>query len=119
MKKIISVTMNTEHDAQFVSLDPARTYSLLHSTRIAEVEDAGKPTEREKPIGRDNGFMWRLNTYWRFMGRDGGTYIQCESVTLSRDIPFALGWLVGGFVTSIPRESLTFTMVRTRAELLR
>jgi hypothetical protein len=49
--------------------------------------------------------------------RDGGVYIQCESVSLTRGIPFGLGWVVGPFVTSIPRESLTFTLERTRQQL--
>ena len=78
---------------------------------------ANEPGEREKPVGRDGGYLWRLNTYWRFLERDGGTYIQCESVTLTRDVPFGFGWLIGPFVNSIPRESLTFTMERTRAAL--
>lgn len=119
MKKVIAVTLNTEHDARFSRLGPDRAQSRIHSTRIAEVADAGTPAEREKPPGRDTGFMWRLNTYWRFLERDDGTYIQCESITLSRDIPFGLGWIVGPFVTEIPRESLKFTMERTRQELLK
>ena len=50
----------------------------------------------------------------------GGTYVQCESVSLSRAIPTGLGWLVGPFVTSIPRESLEFTLgsMRKRTALM-
>ena len=116
-KKVLEVTVNSEHEAQFTSPSPDRAYSRIRSTRIAEVDEAGKPGEREKPVGRDGGYLWRLNTYWRFLERDGGTYIQCESVTLTRDVPFGFGWLIGPFVNSIPRESLTFTMERTRAAL--
>ena len=115
-KKVISVTLNSEHDAEFVRVAD-RVYSRIRSTRIAEVADAGTPSEHEKPVGQDGGFLWRLNTYWRFLERGGGTYIQCESITLTRDIPFGFGWLVKPFVTSIPRESLTFTMERTRQAL--
>ncbi len=117
MKQVISVTMNTENEARFFRPAADRAYSQITSTRIAEVEHPGTPREAEKPVGRDSGFMWRLNTYWRFLQRDGGTYIQCESITLSRDIPYGLGWIVGPFVTSIPRESLTFTLARLRSEL--
>jgi hypothetical protein len=117
MKKVISVTMNTEHEALFTRAAPERAHSRVRSTRIAEVVDAGTPGEREEPVGKGHGFMWRLNTYWRFLERDGGTYIQCESLTLSRNIPFALRWLIGPFVTSVPRDSLTFTLDRTRAAL--
>ena len=69
------------------------------------------------PVGRDGGYLWRLNTYWRFLERDGGTYIQCEAISLTRAIPFGLGWLVEPFVTSIPRESLSFTLETTRKVL--
>jgi hypothetical protein len=116
-KKVIAVTVNSEHEAEFSRAGEGRVHSRIRSTRIAEVADAGKPDEHEKPVGRDGGYLWRLNTYWRFLQRDGGTYIQCESITLTRDIPFGFGWLVGPFVTSIPRESLTFTMERTREAL--
>jgi hypothetical protein len=117
MKKVIGATLNTEHEARFVNAAPDRVYSMIHSTRVAEVEDAGTPRERELPPGKGHGFMWRLNTYWRFFERDGGTYIQCESITLSRDVPFGLGWIIKPFVTEIPMESLTFTLQRTRAAL--
>jgi hypothetical protein len=46
--------------------------------------------------------------------RDGGTYVQCESISLTRDIPIGFGWMIRPFVTSIPRESLEFTLTTTR-----
>ena len=119
MKRIISVTLNTEHEARFFRPAPERAYSQIVSTRIVDVDRAGTPQEAEKPVGTGGGFMWRFNTYWRFLERDGGTYIQCESLTLSRDIPFAFRWVVGPFVTSIPRESLTGTLEKVRKELLK
>ena len=119
VKKIIGVTTDTEHEAVFGRPAPARAFSRLHSTRVAEVENAGTPTERQKPVGGGRGFLWRLNTYWRFAERDGGTWVQCESITLTRDIPTGLGWLIGRFVTEIPRESLTFTLATARKALVK
>lgn len=116
-KKIISVVVNTENIAQFARPTTDRASSRIHSTRIAEVENPDTPQEREKPVGRDSGYLWRLNSYWRFLQRDGGTYVQCESISLTRGIPPGFGWLVGPFVTSIPRESLVFTLETTRKEL--
>jgi hypothetical protein len=117
MKKVISVTINSDHEARFTRVDGARAHSRVVSTRVQEVANAGTPQERELPVGNDGGYLWRINSYWRFLERDGGVYVQCESVTLSRDVPFGLGWLIGPFVTSIPRESLTFTLQTTRAAL--
>ncbi len=119
VKKIIGVTTDTEHEAVFGRPSPVRAFSRLRSTRIAEVEDAGTPTERQKPVGGGHGFLWRLNTYWRFAERDGGTWVQCESITLTRDIPTGLGWLIGRFVTEIPKESLTFTLSTARKALVK
>ena len=117
MKKVITVVVNSEHEARFKRPAGDRAEGWIASTRIAEVENAGTASEREKPVGHDGGYLWRLNTYWRLLARDGGLYIQCESVSLTRGIPFGLGWAVGPFVTSIPRESLTFTLETTRKQL--
>jgi hypothetical protein len=45
-------------------------------------------------------------------------YVQCEAISLSRDIPAGLGWLIAPFIESIPRESLEFTLRSTRAAVL-
>lgn len=115
--KIVTVVLNTEYDVHYVRLDSTRAYSRSYSTRVAELESAGQTGEHEKPMGNDSGFLWRLNSYWRFCERDGGVYVQLEAISLTRDIPDGLGWLVRPFVTDLPRESLEFTLNRTREEL--
>jgi hypothetical protein len=119
MKKVITVVVNSEHEARFTRPAPDRAQSRIYSVRIAEVEHPDTAREREKPVGRDGGYLWRLYTYWRFLERDGGTYVQCEAVSLTRGIPRGFGWLIGSFVTSIPRESLAFTLETTRTALAR
>jgi hypothetical protein len=114
MKKVITVVVNSEHDARFTREASNRASSRIYSTRIAEVESPGTPSEREKPVGNDSGYLWRLYSYWRVLERDGGTYVQCESISLTRDIPIGFGWMIRPFVTSIPRESLEFTLTTTR-----
>src|SRR5579859_59281 len=117
--KVITVTLNTEHDVHYFPVDAAHEYSRSASTRIAEVENAGEPNESEKPVGHDGGFLWRIDSWWRWEEQDGGIYVECESVSLTRDIPTGLGWLIRPFVTSIPKESLEDTLGSTRAALLR
>lgn len=119
LEKIITVVLDTEHEAQFFRPSTERAYSRIVSTRIVEVSEPGTAEEQTKPVGQDGGYLWRMNTYWRFLERDGGVYVQCESISLSRGIPLGFGWLVGPFVTSIPRESLAFTMETTREALAR
>lgn len=117
-KKIIAITLDTDHDVHYAQLDADRWFSRSASTRIQEVENAGEPGERLLPVGQDGGFLWRMNSYWRFEERDGGVYVQCESISLTRDIPAGFGWLVGPFVTSIPKESLEETLDQTRAAVV-
>jgi len=117
-KKIITVVLNTQFDVHYGQLDAARAYSWSRSTRIAQVDEAGTPQEHEKPVGDDGGYLWRMDTYWRFVERDGGTYVQCEVVSLTRDIPAGFRWLIGPFVNSIPRESLASLLRATRTALL-
>jgi hypothetical protein len=119
VKKIITVTMDSENDAEFFFPAADRAHSRIRSTRVTEIADAGTPQEKPKPAGEEHGFMWNLNTYWRFLEQDGGTYIQCESLTLSRDVPFALAWIIRPIVTQMPKESLTFTMGKAREALMR
>jgi len=115
--EIVTVVLDTEYDVHYIRLDSTRACSQSYSTRVAELENAGQPGEHQKPVGNDSGFLWRLNSYWRFWERDGGVYVQLEAISLTRDIPEGLGWLVRPFITSIPRESLVFTLNRTREAL--
>jgi hypothetical protein len=117
-KKVVTVTMDTIQDVHYTRLDNTHWYSQSAATRIAEVENADKPNERERPPGHDGGFLWGLNSYWRFAEADGGVYVEVEAISLTRDIPTGLGWLVGPFISSIPRESLERTLGSTRSAVL-
>ena len=116
-KKVITVVVNSDHDARFTRPAANRAYSHIASTRIAEVENPDQSDERELPVGDDGGYLWRLNSHWRFLERDGGTYIQCESMTLTRSPPFVLAFVIKPFIIGIPKESLTFTLEKTRSAL--
>ncbi len=113
-KHILSVTVDTEHEAWYRAISPLRTVSRSRTVHVHEVENPGKEDELLKPEGNDRGFFWRMNTYWKFEEKDGGTYVQCESVTLTRGIPLLLKLVIEPFVTSVPRESLVGVLGNTR-----
>ncbi len=101
---------NTTHHVVYRRLDPTHAASRSVTTRIAEVEDAGQPGEREKPVGHDSGYLWRLNSYWRFGETADGVTVECESISLSRGIPTGVGWIAGPIVEAIARESVEQTL---------
>jgi hypothetical protein len=117
-KKVITVVMDAYYDVHYGPVQDGRSASRSYSTKIQEIEHPGESNEKAQPPDDGNGFMWRLNTYWHFLERDGGVYIQCEAISLSRDIPTGLAWMIGSYVESVPRESLVFTLGRTRERLL-
>ena len=118
-KKVITVVLDTYYDVHYTQLDKTRWQSRSYSTRIQEVDNAGKSNEKVQPAGDDHGFLWRLYSYWRFVERDGGVYVECEAVSLTRDVPTGLGWLIEPIVRQLPRESLVSTLRKTRVALQR
>jgi hypothetical protein len=114
-KQILTVVLNTNYHARYSMLDARRMYVISHSTRIAEVKDPGHPERGEEPVGDDAGFLWRLNSYWRFEQTDSGVYAECEAISLSRDVPPLLGWMIKGFVQKFPKESMQNTLRGTKA----
>ena len=117
-KKFTTAIFNTNYAIHWGEVDPRHVYSHSVSTRIAEVKDSNKPEGEELPVGTGNGYIWRLNSYWRFQESDGGVYIQCEAVSLSRDIPTGLGWLLESMVNGLPKDSLMHLLTRTREIVL-
>jgi hypothetical protein len=117
-KKIVTVVLNTEQDVAYFRDSATREHSRSSAVRVREVANPGTKEEKEKSPEEENGFLWKMETWWRMEERDGGVYVQNEAVTLTRDIPAGLGWLIGPFVTSIPKETLEFTMNATRAAVL-
>ena len=118
-KQIITVVLDTEHDVEYEHIEGKKWRSASRSSRIAEVENAGKPDEKVLPPGTGQGFLWKLNSYWRFQERDGGTWIECRAISLTRDIPTGLGWLIEPVIRNLPRDSLQHTLEATRAALMR
>lgn len=112
-RHVITVVMDTTYDVTFGRIDAQHGYSNSRSTRIAEIDSPGTAREHALNANEEHGFLWRLNTYWSYEERDGGLYMQIESVSLTRSIPRGLGWVVRPFVESVPRESLEFTLRST------
>ena len=94
-RHVITVVMDTTYDITFGRLDEQHGYSLSRSVRISEIGSPGTALERALSPDEEHGFLWRQNTYWSYEERDGGLYMQIESVSLSQYI--ALVALTGSF----------------------
>ena len=99
---IVTVSYDTEHEMTFHRLTPALATARSVATRIEEVG------------GADHGFLWRLNSYWRYEQRDGGVLVELESLTLSRDVPSLLRPIASPLVRRVARESMVRTLEALR-----
>ena len=118
-KSIVTVVLNDYSDVIQTQIGSTRMQSASRSTRIAEVVNPGSPDEHERTDGDDHGYMWRLYSYWRIEEKDGGVYVQNESITLSRTVPPLLAWLVNPLIKSIPRDVLFHTLTNTRNAVMK
>lgn len=116
-KKVITVHYNIDHQVSYRRVGAGRAASRSEATRIAELDNPGTPREREKPVGDDQGFLWRLNSYLRFLQEEGGVAVECESISLSRTIPLPIRWMVEPIINDVPRESLEAALLPLRRTL--
>jgi hypothetical protein len=84
------------------------------STRIAEVKDPKKSHTVELEPGDDSGYLWRLRSYWRVYPSDGGVFVECEAISLSRSVPGFVEKMVTYFTTNFPEDSMKNTLQATR-----
>jgi hypothetical protein len=113
--QFVTVIYDTQHRVSFTRVDAAKAESTSIATRIVEVAE----TAGEWPAARpdDRGFLGRLNTYWRYEAVPGGVLVECESLSLSRSVPFGLGPIAGPFITRVARDSMTRTLETMREVL--
>jgi hypothetical protein len=116
-KKVLTVVLDTDHDVTYRPLDRTRWTCRTCTTRIAEVEDAGTSKEKVLPPDTGYGFLWRLYSYWRFQERDDGVYLECRAISLTREVPLGLGWIIEPIIQKLPKESLVRTLEATRQAL--
>ncbi len=118
-KSLVTVVINANFDVTYQQLGTHRATSRSYSTRLAEVENDGTGDEHELPVDDGHGYLWRLYTYWRFEEKDGGVYLQLESVGLSRGVPAIFSWLVNPLLRSIPRGTVSSLLSATRQAVAR
>jgi hypothetical protein len=114
-KHILTVVLNSTYHIRYEMPDPKHLIVTSRSTHIGEVKDPSKSYTEELRPGEDSGFLWRLNSYWRLEAADGGVYARCEAISLSREVPGALAWMLKGFLENFPKESMVNTLRGTRA----
>jgi hypothetical protein len=111
-KSMMTVVLDSEYQVEYKPLSNGRWAILSRSTRISEIDG-----RNDLPVGTGQGFLWRLNSYWLLEPRQEGLYLECRAVSLSRDIPTGLNWIIKPMVSGVPRDSLQSTLTAARKAL--
>ena len=106
-RTIITVTYDTEHDITFHRWSNHLATSQSVATRIAETG------------GEDRGFLWRLNSYWRYTQTKEGVVVELESLSLSRAVPVLVRPMAAPLIKHVARESMTRTLEALRRHVER
>jgi hypothetical protein len=116
MQKAFEVTaaVETDDEIHIMKLDASRVYSLSVSTRVQEIVDYGRPGEHLLSEDRGPGYVWRTLGVTRLEQRDGGVYVEMETIALSRGIPWEFRWLIKPLTDNLPRRIMLETLKDTR-----
>lgn len=117
-KAFVTVAFDARFDIEYQRLGPQQIVSHARATRLAEVADAGHANEHEIAPDQAHGLLWALNDYWHFEQKDGGVYVQLETVELSRSVPPVVAWLANPLIESVPRGILSGLLASTRKACL-
>jgi len=117
-KTIVTSVFNVNFASTTTNYSAAQTQIRSCSTRVADVEDFGKPEERELSPADSRGYLWQLCTWWRIEEKSGGTYIQVEAIELSRTVPFVFAWIVNPIIRDVPKTFLSHLLAATRKAVI-
>jgi len=111
---VITAVMDSQFVAHDFPVDAKRWYIVADATRVQDVENYGQPDERLLPPDHGKGYVWRLHTMTRYEERNGGVYVEMETIALSREVPTALRWMINPVVARFSRSELTMSLRQTR-----
>ena len=116
-QRLLTIVLDVEYEIEARLSGNDQGYSFSRSMHIWQIDHPGTAQERRRHPGEDDGLLWHLNSYWSFARVRQGLQIECEAVSLTRDVPTGLGWLISPIIADFPREKLAFTLTATKKAL--
>lgn len=113
-KKVLTVVLDIEYRNEWQQPSPDKWTMSARSQKVVEVEDAGSSKEKALPPDTGHGFLWRMNSQWALRQDPGGVWVELRSVSLSRDTPHGLGWIIRPMIRNFPSEAIQSTLDATK-----
>jgi hypothetical protein len=110
---LLKTALDADYHLTNVRLDDRRFYSVSRTTRVQEIEDYGRPTQRLLREGEGGGYIWKLFTIVRLEQRAEGVHVEMETVALSREIPGAVRVVVDPIIRRVSRDAMLTSIKQT------
>jgi hypothetical protein len=110
----VTAAVNVDNEIHITRLDANKICIASTAVRVQEIADYGQPSEHPFSDDRRPGYVWRTVGVTRLEQRDGGVYVEMETVALSRGIPFAFRLLIKPLTDKLPRKIMFETLKDTR-----
>jgi len=106
--------VESDNQSSLVRLTPTRCYSISRTTHVQEIDNFGQQNQVRMPENHGHGYLWRGYGVTRYEERDGGVYIEFETIVLSREIPGAFRWIVVPIIRRVAKDTMTASFLDTR-----
>ena len=110
---VVDVWMVTEYR----HLRAGRATSVARADCVRQVEHAGERAEHRLRPGTGNGYLWRADAMSKYLERDGGVYMELDTIGLSRGFPPLLGWIIEPVARRLGRGSAGEALNQLRVAL--
>jgi hypothetical protein len=118
-QQFVPAVFDVTDEAHYQELSPDKWICRSYANDIREVQDAGSAKEKDSPLGEGLGLLWRINAFWTLETSGSGVLAECRTISLSRNVPSGMGWIIRPFIQNVPRESLASTLQNTRKTIAR
>lgn len=91
-----------------------RVIAIARSECVRQVAHAGEASETRLRQGTGSGYIWRADALSKYLERDGGVYIELDTIGLTRGYPPLLGWIIEPVARRLGRESASGSLNQLR-----
>jgi hypothetical protein len=116
---MVSSTVDLWTAVEYKQPRPDLVMAVSNADCNRQVEDAGERDERRLPVGMGKGYLWRADTFTSYYEREGGVYVDLQTLGLSRGFPPLLGWIIEPIARRLGRGSAADGLERLRAVVKR
>ncbi len=108
-----------EFQTTYYRLSDATGYSITEATKLAELQNPSTAAEQELPVSASHGYVERVFTIVRYQESEKGVSVEMETLTLSRDVPAPIRWMIAPAIQRFSRQTITNTLESLRASVQR